>query len=104
MNKKRIKKLEYSWIFKGSFTVGAYTVKHNNGKTYIVYAHDFNDMEMFLTRLKCFEKGIMYRQKDCDTHFEKRMCVSYMPNKKGDVLQKPFWYRGRVYEVLENEE
>lgn len=29
---KRIKQLEYKWIFKASFYVNAYTIKHNNGK------------------------------------------------------------------------
>lgn len=29
---KRIKKLEYPWIFKDSFYVCAYTIKHSNGK------------------------------------------------------------------------
>ena len=48
---KRIKDLEYGWIFKGSFTVSAYTVEHNNGKKYVIYAHDFNDMKFFLTSL-----------------------------------------------------
>lgn len=99
MKLKRIKKLEYSWIFKGSFTVGAYTVEHTNGKKYIVFSHDFNDMKFFLTRLDVFDGGIKYRQRDCETHFEERMCTSYIPNKKGNVMQRPFWYRGRVYEV-----
>lgn len=44
---KRIKQLEYKWIFKSSFYVSAYTIQHNNGKKYVVYAHDFNDMEFF---------------------------------------------------------
>lgn len=101
MKLKRIKKLEYPWIFKASFTVGAYTVEHTNGKRYVIYAHDFNDMEFFLTRFQCIGKGLKYRNRDCDTHFERRLCSSYISDKKGDVLQKPFWYRGRVYEVVE---
>ena len=100
---KRIKDLEYGWIFKDSFIVSAYTVKHNNGKTYIIYAHDFNDLDFFLTKLKVKDGGIKTRQRDCDTHFEKRPYTSYLPNKKGNPKKKPFWYRGRVYELREVE-
>ncbi len=98
---KRIKVLEFPWIFKGSFCVNAYTVKHNNGKKYIIYAHDFNDMSFFFSKLECFEGGIFTYQKDCFDHFETRKLLSYIPNKKGNPKKKPFWYRGRVYEVLE---
>ena len=62
----RRKDLEYSWIFKASFWVNAYTATLKNGKTYIVYAHDFNDMEFFLTRLYAKEAGIMTVATDSD--------------------------------------
>lgn len=48
---KRRKDLEYKWILKGAFFVQAYTATLENGKKLIVYAHDFNDMEFFLSRL-----------------------------------------------------
>lgn len=96
---KRIKDLEYGWILKASFTVNAYTVEHTNGKTYIIYAHNFSDLETFLTRLEVMDGGIKTRKRDCDTHFEKRPCLSYLPDKKGNVKKKPFWYRGRIYEL-----
>lgn len=99
---KRIKSLEYPWIFKAAFTVNAYTVKHNNGKKYIVYAHDFTDMSTFLTRLEVFEGGLYTYQKDCFDHFETRNSLSYIPDKNGNPKKKPFWYRGRVYELTEN--
>ena len=79
---KRIKNLEYGWIFKKSFTVCAYTAEHNNGKKYVIYAHDFGDMEGFLSKLELKDGGIKTRQRDCDTHFEKRPCLSYLPDKK----------------------
>lgn len=97
---KRVKCLEYSWIFKRSFCVNAYTVKHTNGKTYVVYAHDFTDMSTFLPRLECFEGGCATRQRDCFDHFETRKILSYIADKNGNPQKKPFWYRGRVYEVL----
>ena len=65
MKVKRMKILEYGWIFKAAFYVNAYTIKHTNGKIYIVYAHDFNDMEWFLTKLDLLGKGLATYQKDC---------------------------------------
>lgn len=102
MKTKRIKSLEYPWILKCAFTVNTYTAKHTNGKTYIVYAHNFNDMETFLLELECFEGGIKTYEKDCDDHFETRRLLSYISNKEGNPKKKPFWYRGRVYEIKEN--
>lgn len=96
---KRQKNLEYNWIFKHSFYVNAYTVECNNGKKYIVYAHNFYDMEMFLSRLEVNCNGISTRQKDCSDHFETRKLISYLPDKNGEPKKKPFWYRGRVYEL-----
>lgn len=96
---KRIKDLEYGWILKASFTVNAYTVEHTNGKTYVIYAHNFSDLETFLTRLEVMDGEIKTRKRDCDTHFETRKCTSYLSDKKGNVKKKPFWYRGRVYEL-----
>ena len=101
---KRIKQLEYKWIFKSSFYVSAYTIQHNNGKKYAVYAHDFNDVELFLTRLKVFEDGLSTYNRDCFDHFEKRYLQSYIPGKKGNPKKKPFWYRGRVYELAGEQE
>lgn len=101
---KRVKQLEYKWIFKASFYVSAYTIRHNNGKNYVVYAHDFNDMEYFLTRLDIFEGGLATYDKDCFDHFEKRYIHSYIPDKKGRPKKKPFWYRGRVYELTGEKE
>lgn len=99
---KRIKNLEYPWIFEASFYVNAYTVKHNNGKTYVIYAHDFTDMESFLTRLEVFESGLATYQRDCFDRFETRKILSYIPDKKGNPKKQPFWYRGRVYELDAN--
>ena len=99
---KRIKELEYPWIFKGSFYVNAYTVKHNNGKKYVVYAHDFSDMEKFLLKLAVYKDGLATYQKDCFDHFEARNILSYIPDKNGNPKKKPFWYRGRVYELMDS--
>lgn len=96
---KRVKNLEYSWILKSSFYVNAYTIKHNNGKKYVVYAHDFNDMEFFLTKLDLFQGGRAIYVKDCFDSFEKRDMKSYLPDENGEPKKKPFWYRGRVYEL-----
>ena len=96
---KRVKQLEYSWIFKASFYVNAYTVEHTNGKIYVVYAHDFNDMEWFLTRLDAFEEGLATYDILCYDRCEKRKKKSYIPDKKRKPKKKPFWYRGRVYEL-----
>lgn len=97
---KRIKKLEYPWIFKGSFYVCAYTLTCNDGNTYCVFAHDFNDMEFFFTRFWKAE-GIktIVREIHGGTDFEYRHCTSYIPDKNGNPMKRPFWYRGRVYKV-----
>lgn len=94
----RRKDLEYPWILKGSFFVQAYTAKLKNGKTYIVYAYDYNDMEFFLTRLEVKESPIKVFATDSD-FVPYRKALSYIPDKKGEPKQKPFWYRGRVYEM-----
>lgn len=78
---KRRKDLEYRWILKDAFFVQAYTAKLENGKTFIVYAHNFNDMEFFLTKLEVKEAMIVWKLR-----------------KRGSK-SKPFWYRGRVYEI-----
>lgn len=96
---KRIKELEYSWILRASFYVNAYTVKHTNGKTYVVYACDFNDLESFLLKLDLMGNGIATYQKDCFDGFETRHIKSFIPDKNGNPKKKPFWYRGRVYEM-----
>ncbi len=98
----RRKDLEYSWIFKASFYVNAYTVTLKNGKTYIVFAHDFNDMEFFLTRLYAKEAGIMTVATDSD-FVPYRKKLSYIPDKNDEPVKRPFWYRGRVYELADEE-
>lgn len=91
---KRRKDLEYKWILKGALIVQAYTVKLENNKTYVVYAHDFNDMKFFLSRVECGEEfSIKYRN-----------ILSYIPDKNGEPKTMPFWYRGRVYEIIEQGE
>ncbi|NLO32701.1 MAG: hypothetical protein GX117_05000 [Candidatus Hydrogenedentes bacterium] len=96
---KRCKDLEYSWAgLKAGLTVNAYTVECDNGKKYVVYAHDFNDQSWFLARLD-FRHGVSQRSRDCETHFEQRPRTSYLPDKKGQPKKKPFWYRGRGYEL-----
>lgn len=94
----RRKNLEYKWILKGAFFVQAYTAKLENGKTFVVYAHDFNDMEFFLSRLEVNEARIAEYNTDSDFVPKKRK-LSYLPDKDGEPRQKPFWYRGRVYEA-----
>ena len=91
---KRRKDLEYGWIFKRSFLVFAYTVTLENGRTYTVYAHDFEDMKYFLSRLEVKEAPIRRYKKNGT----ERMELHYEPDKYGEPLAKPFWWRGRVYE------
>lgn len=95
---KRRKDLEYNWILKGALFVQAYTARLENGKTFIVYAHDFNDMEFFLSRLEVNEARIAETATDSD-FVPKRRHLSYMHDKNGEPKSKPFWYRGRVYEI-----
>ena len=98
---KRCKALEYPWAgLKAGLTVNAYTAMCNNGKKYVVYAHDFNDQSWFLSKLD-LQFGVSERSRDCETHFESRRMTSYLPNRKGQPRRKPFWYRGRVYEIGE---
>ena len=101
---KRRKDLEYKWILKGALTVQAYTVKLENNKTYVVYAHDFNDMEFFLSRVECGE-GFNIKYRNTDSEFiSKQRILSYIPDKNGEPKTMPFWYRGRVYEIIEQGE
>lgn len=97
---KRRKDLEYKWILKSAFFVHAYTVKLENGKTFIVYAHDYNDMEFFLTRLEVKEAQVDVAFTDSD-FVPTRRKLSYLRDKHGELKSKPFWYRGRVYEYRE---
>lgn len=100
---KRMKIFEHPWIFKASFYVNAYTARHDNGNKYVIYAHDFNDVKFFLSGLNNFEGGLATYEKDGDDHFEKRQMLSYLPNKNGEPKRKPFWYRGRIYELNNND-
>ena len=95
---KRRRDLEYKWILKGAFFVQAYTAKLENGKTLIVYAHDFNDMEFFLSKLEVEEAKIAVTATDSD-FVPMRRKLSYLADKHGEPRSKPFWYRGRVYEI-----
>lgn len=84
----RRKDLEYPWILKGAFFVQAYTTRMENGKRFVVYAHDFNDMEFFLTRLEVNEAPIAVRLTDSD-FVPKRRALSYLPDKNGEPKSKP---------------
>lgn len=93
---KRRKDLEYKWILKGALTVQPYTVKLENNKTYMIYAHDFNDVELFLSLIEVFEvsnvkKKIFYN-------------INIPLDKNGEPKTMPFWYRGRVYEIIKEGE
>lgn len=95
---KRRKDLEYKWILKGALFVQAYTAQLENGKKMVVYAHDFSDMEFFLLKVEANESQIAVRGTDSDFVKRRRM-LSYLPDKHGEPKSKPFWYRGRVYEI-----
>ena len=99
----RRKDLEYAWIRKESFWVNAYVVELQTGKNYVVFAHDFNDTKAFTSRL-------------LDEEEKERRIVApgYGPGGLGDRLshlldendepvRRPFWYRGRIYELADEE-
>lgn len=96
---RRRKDMEYGWILKGAFTVQAYTAALENGKKFVVYAHDFNDMEFFLSRLEVKEDSMIANRLTDSDLVPKRRALSYIPDKNGEPMVRPFWYRGRVYEV-----
>ena len=97
---KRRKNLEYKWILKGALIVQPYGVKLENNKTYVVYAHDFNDAELFLSLIEMFElSDVKYRDADLG---KKKMLIPL--DKNGEPKTMPFWYRGRVYEIIEQGE
>lgn len=96
---KRRKDMEYDWILKGALAVQAYTATLENGKKFVVYAHDFNDMEFFLTRLEVNEHSMVAVRPTDSDFLPKKRALSYIPDENGEPLAKPFWYRGRVYEV-----
>lgn len=99
---KRIKALEYRWILKRSFVVCAYLCGTKDGKTFVVMAHDFNDMDIFLDQIR-WRYDMKTRTAHEDTPMEEQEeWQSYIPDKKGNPKKYPFWYRGRIYEVKEN--
>lgn len=101
LNCERKKKLEYPWIFKHSFTVCAYLCGTKDGRKFIVMAHNFNDMDTFLTPIRC-EYKMKTRTAHEDTPMEEQEeWHSYIADKKGNPKKYPFWYRGRVYEITE---
>ena len=96
---ERDKNLEYSWIFERSFTVCAYLCGTEDGRKFIVMAHDFNDMDTFLGTIRCKYK-MKTRTAHEDTPMEEQEeWHSYIADKNGNPKRYPFWYRGRVYEV-----
>lgn len=98
---KRVKSLEYNWIFKHSFMVFAYLCGTKDGRKFVVMAHDFNDMDSFLTIIRCNYK-MKTRTAHEDTPMEEQEeWHSYIPDKKGYPKKYPFWYRGRIYEIKE---
>jgi hypothetical protein len=101
---ERNKILEYAWIFKDSFTVRAYLCGTKDGRKFIVMAHDFNDMEEFITPIRCkfgrFNMKTRTAHKDTPME-EQEEWHSYIVDKKGNPKKYPFWYRGRVYEITE---
>ncbi len=46
---------------------------------------------------------IKYRNTDSEFISKQRM-LSYIPDKNGEPKTMPFWYRGRVYEIIEQGE
>lgn len=98
---KRVKVLEYKWIFPKSFTVCAYLCGTKDGKTFIVMAHDFNDMDTFLYPIRCkYEMKTRTAHEDTSME-EQEEWHSYISDKNGNPKKYPFWYRGRVYEMEE---
>lgn len=101
LNCERRKGLEYSWIFKCSFIVHAYLCGTIDGRKFIVMAHDFHDMNDFLTYIRCTYK-MKTRTAHEDTSMEEQEeWHSYITDKKGNPKKYPFWYRGRIYEIKE---
>jgi hypothetical protein len=96
---KRIKKLEYSWIFKHSFIVRAYLCGTTDGKMFVVMAHDFDDMDSFLDPIRCRYKMKTETAHEDTPMEEQEEWHSYIPDKNGHPKKYPFWYRGRIYEV-----
>lgn len=96
---KRVKVLEYKWIFSKSFTVCAYLCGTKDGRKFVVMAHDFNDMDSFLNVIRC-KYTMKTRTAHEDTPMEEQEeWHSYIPDKKGNPKKYPFWFRGRIYEV-----
>lgn len=98
---KRCKNLEFKWILRDAFIVRAYLCGTKDGRKFIVMAHDFNDMDTFLTSIRC-----KYKMKSRTVHEDTPMeeqgeWHSYIADKKGNPKKYPFWYRGRIYEVKE---
>lgn len=84
---KRIKEFEHPWIVKDCFTVNGYIAKKEDGKTYVVYAHNYRDLEIFMMRLRVAAGNFTTNAK------------AMVRDKKEKPKKKPFWYRGRVYEM-----
>ena len=103
MKMKRMKDMEYKWIFTHSFFVCAYLCGTKDGRRFIVMAHDFEDMENFIVPIRCKVgySNMKGRTAHEDTPMECEEWRSYITDKKGNSKKYPFWYRGRVYEYNE---
>jgi hypothetical protein len=97
MKVQRCKSKEHTWRFKDSFRVTAYRFTGKDGNTYIAYAHSFGDLGHTLIS----KVPVATYSRDCEDHFEERKRWSCLCNKDGKSIHKPFWYYGRIYQVIE---
>ena len=93
---KRVKKLEYEWIFKDSFKVSGYKFESEDGNTYVVWAKDMpNAKWLYATRL-----NTKLYNRDCEDCFSSRYLIKPWFIKGTDKMHtRPFWYYGRVYKL-----
>ena len=90
---KRVKEKERSYARKDRFWLSVYRFECD-GKRYLTFAHNIPDAEMMAGKIDTY-------QRDCETHFSERKRITCVMDKdyKKD-LKVPFWYYGRIYEII----
>lgn len=89
---KRVKRLEYNWIFKNSFVTTGYTFEDQKGNKYAIWAKDIPNAK-WLIGCKDISGGEYVNE-----------VKPYVSNKHIEgygfkIRKRPFWYYGRVYKL-----
>ncbi len=90
---KRVKEKERSYAKHDRFWLSVYRFSCD-GKKYLTFAHNIADAKVMAGKIDTYSR-------DCDDHFEERDIITCVMDKDlENDLKVPFWYYGRIYELL----